>query len=67
MIDDSEEFYLCTLERKPGVHMDLSELRTCFCDYVIDENLRAQISSETETLRNVIIALAFGALSADPE
>jgi His-Xaa-Ser system protein HxsD len=63
MIDDADEFYKCTLKPKPGAKMDLAELHTRFCDYVTDENLRAQISSETEGLRNVIIALAFGALS----
>jgi His-Xaa-Ser system protein HxsD len=67
VIDESEGFYVCTLEAKPGVRMDLPELRMRFCDYVTDENLRAQISSETEALRNVIIALAFGALSAHEE
>ena len=63
MIDDAEDCYRCTLEPNPGVQVGLPELRTRFCDYVTDENLRAQISSETAALRNVIIALAFGALS----
>ncbi|MGA0599188.1 hypothetical protein ACO2Q3_00625 [Caulobacter sp. KR2-114] len=40
-------------------------LRAEFLDLVTDENLRARIEAKTEGTRNLILALAFGALAAD--
>lgn len=46
------------------VTRDLDEqgLRQRFMDLVTDENLREKVSIETTAIRNVIVALAFGAL-----
>jgi His-Xaa-Ser system protein HxsD len=38
-------------------------LRLRFIDLVTDENLREKVSAETAGIRNVIVALAFGALA----
>jgi len=69
-IEQKDDQFHCTLEPQPGVECDAASLRRRFCDLVTDENLRAKVSSETEGLRNVILALAFGALvqkdSSDP-
>jgi hypothetical protein len=45
----------------------LDELRCHFLDLVTDENLREKIASETAKTRDVILALAFGALAAANE
>jgi His-Xaa-Ser system protein HxsD len=39
-------------------------LREKFLDLVTDENLREKVAAETHEVRNVILALAFGALAA---
>jgi His-Xaa-Ser system protein HxsD len=58
----------CTLTPRPGGSrakiVDLEILRTQFIDLVTDENLRARIAAKTDGVRNVILALAFGALAA---
>ena len=43
--------------------MSGSALRERFLDLVIDENLRLRIAEKTESVRNVILALAFGSLA----
>ena len=54
----------CTLEARPNADLDDGEgLRRRFLDLVTDENLRATVGAETEGVRNVILALAFGALA----
>jgi hypothetical protein len=42
-------------------------LRVHFLDLVTDENLREKIAAETNGVRDVILALAFGALAAKPD
>jgi hypothetical protein len=42
-------------------------LRAHFLDLVTDENLREKIAAETSGVRDVILALAFGALAAQQE
>jgi His-Xaa-Ser system protein HxsD len=42
-------------------------LREHFLDLVTDENLREKIAAETSGVRDVILALAFGALAVDRE
>ena len=57
--------YVCRLQLNgsEGAHrIGDQELRQRFIDLVTDENLRAKISEETTGIRNVILALAFGAL-----
>ncbi|QOZ33279.1 hypothetical protein XH92_17715 [Bradyrhizobium sp. CCBAU 53421] len=41
------------------------ELKERFLNLVTDENLRARVAEKTEGVRNVILALAFGALAAN--
>lgn len=53
----------CRLEPAPKTRIEEPELRARFLDLVTDENLREQIASSTEPTRNVILALAFGALA----
>lgn len=39
------------------------DLKGKFLDLVTDENLRARVAEKTDGIRNVILALAFGALA----
>lgn len=43
------------------------DIRQHFIDLVTDENLREKVSQETAGVRNVILALAFGALTQQGE
>ena len=63
LIEEADGFFHCALEARAGVKDNPAELRARFCDLVTDENLRAKVASETEGVRNVILALAFGALA----
>jgi len=47
--------------------MGEAALREHFLDLVTDENLREKIAAETSGVRNVILALAFGALAGEQE
>lgn len=40
------------------------DIRARFLDLVTDENLREKLARETAPMRNLILALAFGALAA---
>jgi His-Xaa-Ser system protein HxsD len=63
-IDEANGRYICRLSpSRPELHDD--ELRTLFLDLVTDENLREKVSKETERLRDVIVALAFGSLAEE--
>jgi His-Xaa-Ser system protein HxsD len=42
-------------------------IRTRFLDLVTDENLREKVAAQTAPVRDVIIALAFGALARERE
>lgn len=48
--------------KRPAYDLDPEALKTRFLNLVTDENLRARISEKTEGVRNVVLALAFGAL-----
>jgi His-Xaa-Ser system protein HxsD len=65
-VDTSGELHVCRLTAK-SAKADLDELRCHFLDLVTDENLREKIASETAKTRDVILALAFGALAAANE
>jgi len=62
-IETSEGIHLCRLEAAHGKRIADAELRARFLDLVTDENLREKIAAATEPTRNVILALAFGALA----
>jgi His-Xaa-Ser system protein HxsD len=63
-IDEAEGRYVCRLSpSQPQLRGD--ELRSHFLNLVTDENLRQKVSNETGRLRDVIVALAFGALAGE--
>jgi His-Xaa-Ser system protein HxsD len=62
-IETDEGVHRCRLEVVPKSRLGDAELRVRFLDLVTDENLREQIAAATEPTRNVILALAFGALA----
>jgi|SRR6185312_16367191 His-Xaa-Ser system protein HxsD len=64
-IDSAAARYVCCLTPAPNLSRDVqaAELRSRFLDLVTDENLREKVSAETAGVRNVILALAFGALA----
>jgi His-Xaa-Ser system protein HxsD len=57
--------YTCWLIPK-GAQTD-DAIRTRFLDLVTDENLREKVAVQTAPLRDVIVALAFGALARERE
>jgi His-Xaa-Ser system protein HxsD len=66
IVETAGERFVCRLLPKEGVATDsLGErgIRLRFIDLVTDENLRERVSAQTDGLRNVIVALAFGALA----
>ena len=62
-IETDGAVHRCHLEAASRGKIDAAELRTRFLDLTTDENLREQIASSTESTRNIILALAFGALA----
>ena len=59
------DHHICRLIPK-GSETD-EAIRTRFLDLVTDENLREKVAVQTVPLRDVIIALAFGALARERE
>lgn len=64
-IDEEGGRYVCRLSPTQS-RVQGDELRSFFLNLVTDENLREKVTRETEGLRNVIVALAFGALAKEP-
>ena len=62
-IDQIEDRHVCRL--LPKINQTSDALRLRFLDLVTDANLREKVAAETEGVRNVIIALAFGAIARD--
>ena len=65
ILETSGDRYVCRLQLSEGeAAQALGEdgLRHRFTDLVTDENLREKVSLETAGIRNVVLALAFGAL-----
>jgi His-Xaa-Ser system protein HxsD len=65
-IDATADRYLCCLTPKRG-RAGGEGLREHFLDLVTDENLREKVAEQTSGVRDVILALAFGALAAKQE
>jgi His-Xaa-Ser system protein HxsD len=66
-IDAGRDRYICCLTSKQGWSPVLTGgqgLREHFLDLVTDENLREKVAAETSGVRDVLLALAFGALAA---
>ncbi|WP_225645549.1 hypothetical protein [Bradyrhizobium australafricanum] len=68
-IDQAGDRYLCRLvssvNPQKGTVLSSAELKERFLNLVADENLRIRVAEKTEGVRNVILALAFGALAAN--
>jgi His-Xaa-Ser system protein HxsD len=65
-IQSSDRTLVCRLEaNKSGGARNLAPvaLRKLFLDLVTDENLREKVAAETSATRDLILALAFGALA----
>jgi His-Xaa-Ser system protein HxsD len=62
-IESAENQYVCRLTPAKLSRKSETELRGRFLDLVTDENLREKIASETGRTRDLIVALAFGALA----
>ena len=66
IVETAGDRFVCRLLPKEGMAtVTLGErgVRLRFIDLVTDENLREKVSAETAGIRNVIVALAFGALA----
>src|SRR3978361_1585008 len=64
VIDEANGRYVCRLSpSQPQLQGD--ELRIHFLNLVTDENLREKVNRETDRLRAVIVALAFGSLAQE--
>lgn len=61
-IDEADGRYVCRLSPSQP-RLQVGELRSHFLNLVNDENLREKVSRETDRLRDVIVALAFGSLA----
>ncbi len=68
-VERAGDRYVCRLvsSANPLKRAALSsdELKERFLNLVADENLRSRVAERTEGVRNVILALAFGALTAN--
>ena len=64
-IDWSGDRWICVLTTSGQDAPDADTLRSRFLAVLNDENLRERIESRTAPIRDVIVALAFGALARD--
>ena len=65
LIDTVDGRHICRLLPKNAQTDDA--IRARFLDLVTDANLREKVAAETSGIRDVIVALAFGALARDRE
>ena len=63
LIDTQGDQHICRLIPKRSQADEA--LRSRFLDLVTDENLREKVAAQTAPLRDVIVALAFGALARE--
>lgn len=66
VLETAGDRYVCRVqpnENEGARTLGAQGVRQRFIDLVTDENLREKISVETHEIRNVILALAFGALA----
>jgi His-Xaa-Ser system protein HxsD len=63
LIDTTGGRHICRLT--PKEPRTGEAIRSRFLDLVTDENLREKVAAETAPLRDVIVALAFGALARE--
>jgi len=69
LIDTVDARHVCRLTPKKVLagEGDQEAIRARFLDLVTDENLREKVAAETVGVRDVILALAFGALARERE
>jgi His-Xaa-Ser system protein HxsD len=68
LIDTVDARHVCRLTPKKALAGDADgALRARFLDLVTDENLREKVAADTAGVRDVILALAFGALARERE
>ena len=69
LIDTVDARHVCRLSPKKALagEVDQEAIRARFFDLVTDENLREKVAAETAGVRDVILALAFGALARERE
>jgi His-Xaa-Ser system protein HxsD len=67
LIDTVDGRHVCRLIPKAALATEADEkaIRTRFLDLVTDENLREKVAAETAGVRDVILALAFGAIARE--
>jgi His-Xaa-Ser system protein HxsD len=63
-IDEADGRYVCRLSPSQP-QLQGGELRSHFLNLVTDENLREKVNKETDRLRDVVVALAFGSLAEE--
>ncbi|MHB0772315.1 hypothetical protein ACYCVF_25155 [Bradyrhizobium sp. 1.29L] len=68
-VERAGDRYICHLissgYSQNGAALSSDELRERFLYLVADENLRIRVAEKTDGVRNVILALAFGALATN--
>ena len=62
-IEKSDGKFICHLTPKSSSVVG-EAIRLRLLDYVTDENLRERLAHKTESVRNLILSLAFGALAS---
>jgi His-Xaa-Ser system protein HxsD len=69
LIDTVDARHVCRLTPKKALagEVDQEAIRARFLNLVTDENLREKVAAETVGVRDVILALAFGALARERE
>ena len=65
IIDTIDGRHVCRLVPNPRSQMEPTDIRARFLDLITDQNLREKVSAETAGIRDVIVALAFGALARE--
>ena len=67
-VDRVGDRYVCRLSPtsnpQKAAALSPDDLKERFLNLVADENLRTRVAEKTESVRNVILALAFGSLAA---
>jgi hypothetical protein len=69
-IEGNETTLVCRLSTSEGGSsrkLTSADLRQLFLDFVTDENLREKVAKETSATRDLILALAFGALANESQ
>jgi His-Xaa-Ser system protein HxsD len=62
-IDEGDGRYICRITPNEKLKVSDDALRSRFLDLVTDQNLRESIAAQTQPMRDLLVALAFGALA----